>query len=300
MKCTICQTDFTPARSTALYCSPACRVKASRLKDTFNSEVITAPTPPNETTINMNMDALKASLEKPKVNYYIDGEDIADQEYFLTGFAEFDAMSGIPKERISLIYGPEGVGKTTMMYEMVKNLSDQAKILYIDSEAAISQERLAALGTSQDKLHIRRDTLIEDAYDHIIDGLKDYDLIIVDSVTAFTFRAEVEGEATDSNMGRKALILNKLCRILPVLLQRYHCTVILVNQERDSFDGMGKTIPGGRGQTYASSHTVRLSTMAKDRFQRQGEVAGHWVTAEIRKSRFVAPWQKAKFQLFYN
>lgn len=141
--------------------------------------------------------------------------------------------------------------------------------------------------------------MLEDAYTHIVEGVKQYDLIVVDSITALSFRAELENEPGSGNMGIKAKLLNQLCRVLPVLLTKHNCTVIFINQERDSFDGYGKVIPGGKGQLYASSHTIRLSTDAKSRFQKDGEIAGHWVTAELRKSRVSIPFRKTKFKLVY-
>lgn len=298
--CSNCREEFTSTRKTAKFCSPKCRVEYSR-KTTIEKglpDLIRA-------VDKLDADNLRGTPQtgeritiprKKKTGFFID--DVAT-EYFYTGIDEFDAVTGFPKERVSLIYGPEGVGKSTLMYNVIKSLTDQARVLYIDTEAALSPERLSQLEIDVNSLDIRRDQLIEDVYDAVIEGVSEYDLIIVDSLAACTFRAELVGEAADANMGIKPRIINKLCRVLPVLLTREHCTVILVNQERDRFDGMGKSIPGGKGQTYASSLTIRLSTQASDRFQKNKQIAGHWVTAEIRKSRVCAPFQKMKFKIFY-
>lgn len=241
-------------------------------------------------------------MSKPKTwkleDYFGDWAAVKDVEFFSTGFPELDEVAGFPKNMVSLVYGPFGVGKSTLMYKLIQNSPD--KILYIDSEAALNTERLQQLNVDPKRFQVRRVNLIEDAYDLIMESLDEYDLIILDSVSSLSFKAEIEGEASDANMGKKAQIMNKLCRLLPVLIERSNCAVIFVNQERDRFDGMGKTVPGGMGQMYASSHTVRLSTDAKSKFQKNNEIAGHWTTAEVRKTRVKMPWRKTKFQVFYG
>lgn len=226
-------------------------------------------------------------------------------DWITTGIPEFDALTLIPRGRITQIQGPYGVGKTTLCLNMLKGLGDQ-KVLYIDSEAALNPQLLVNLGLRSKNFTLYNESaFIEDIYDLILAAVEHakYDMIIFDSLAATTFRTEAAGAATDANIGQKAKIIGKLMRIIPMELKRTKTALVIINQEREVIGGYVpiKYTPGGMGVLYAASLMVALKTTKGARFPASGPpYKGHAVTAEIIKSKVNEPWRKAEFKLFYR
>lgn len=185
-----------------------------------------------------------------------------------------DSLTRLPKGRITILYGKFGIGKSTLAQLVSAGVT--GRVLYIDTEAALNPERLAKLEIEPDSFHVYREAFIENIYELLTDPktLKEYDLIIWDSVGNTSFRSEVEGEPTDMNIGTKPRIMNKLMRILPNLLRESDTTLLLINQEREGIGTYAANyIPGGKGQMYSASLVVRLTGKYPK------------VNAEITKSR---------------
>ncbi len=219
-------------------------------------------------------------------------------EWLTTGLSEFDALTQIPKGRVTQIQGPYAVGKTTLALNMVAGLKG-VRTLYIDTEASLSPSLLASLEVDPDFFELyNKSAFIEDIYDLIIPAVKskEYDLIIFDSLAACTFRNEAEGIAVDANIGQKAKVVNKLMRILPMELKTSRTALVVINQEREMIGTYRpvKYTPGGMGVVYAASLMLSLKSNKADRF-----VGGQSVTATIIKSKVSEPWRSATFKIRY-
>lgn len=283
MLCPICNDEFEPKRSDAKVCSKdACRKKYQRAKGKTLEEVL----PANDYDYEANLKAFQAMGIEPT-------------EWLSTNTG-LDELTQLPVGRIIEVFGPEGVGKTTLALNLIKGISDK-KILYLDTEGTMDPERMARLELNAQNVHLKKMEYIEDIYDSILENYQAYDLIVVDSVANCSFRTEFEGESADANIGVKARILNKLMRILPHKLRDNKCTLLLINQERQSIGGYMQTIytPGGNGIKYAASMRIRLTTTLGDRFPKGGPFKGQEVTAEIKKSKVSPPYKKGKFKLYY-
>ncbi len=227
--------------------------------------------------------------------------------WLTSGIPEFDALTQIPRGRITQIQGPYAVGKTTLCLNMLKGLRDY-KVLYIDTEAALNPQLLTNLRINPDTFKLWNESaFIEDVYDAVLKAFapdtEPFDLIILDSLAACTFRTEAQGEAADANIGQKAKIVNKLMRIVPMELKRTGTALVVINQEREVIGSYApiKYTPGGMGVIYAASLIVSLKTAKSARFPKTGPpFTGHAVTAEIIKSKVNDPWRKAEFKLYYG
>lgn len=258
-QCLVCNANFEAKRTTAKFCSDVCRVK-------YNRE-----------NLSKAADAAESYLRRPvltaeeRYNMFLD--QLPKTEWIETG-TSLDQVTLIPKDKITLIYGKYGIGKTTLAHLMASKSG--LKTLYIDTEAALTPERLRDLEIDPRDFTTRRVTYMEDVYELLMDDkTMEYDLIVWDSVAGTSFHSEVEGGAFERQMGVKALIMNKLMRILPNKLAKSGTTLVLINQERE---GIGQYepnyVPAGKGQMYSAGLVVRLT--------------GNYpkVKAELKKNRF--------------
>ena len=260
-QCETCGKDFEAKRSTAKYCSDNCRVKAAR-----GGHIIQTEDGPVKASDVIVLD----SYEDRLAGFIKQG--IEPVKFLKTGIYEWDDLiGGIPRGRVTEIYGKEGVGKSTLVLNLLKELKDE-RILYIDTEGAADPRHFTDMGLSPERLTFVQADMVEDIYDQVVANVGKYAAIIVDSVANCSFRTEKEGEAGDANMGVKAKIFNKLMRVVSGKLG--NTALILVNQERLSMGGYVQEVytPGGTGIKYAASLRVRLTTTLRQRFPKGGTV----------------------------
>lgn len=282
--CEYDQVEFE-GRVDAKYCSTKCRVAAGR-------EAM-PPAAPEEEVYDR-----EANLEAFRKM------GLTEVEWITTGIPDFDALTQIPRGRVTQIQGPYAVGKTTLCLNMIRGLKG-LRILYIDTEAALNPDLLIDLEVNSKNFTLYNESaFIEDIYEVILAALvkPKYDMIIFDSLAACTFRTEAANEAADANIGQKARIVGKLMRIAPMELKRTGTALVIINQERETIGGYGpiKYTPGGMGVPYAASLMVALRSNKGARFPKSGPpFKGQTVSAEIIKSKVNTPWRKADFKLYY-
>lgn len=224
--------------------------------------------------------------------------------WITTGIEDFDALTMIPRGRVTQIQGPYGVGKTTLCLNMIKGLKGK-RVLYIDSEASLNPALLVALEIEASTFDLyNKSAFIEDIYDVIIDAAKagKHDMIIFDSLAACTFKVESENEAASHNIGQKAKMVGKLMRVVPMHLKDHDTALVIINQEREMIGTYVpiQYTPGGKGVLYSASLIVGLKSIKSARFPKTGPpFKGHVVTAEILKSKVNTPGRKAAFKLYY-
>lgn len=282
--CQVCQQPILSSKRTgSIYCSDACRVKAARDRAKTIDELIAKLT-------SKGYDARRGS-EVPKV------------EYVSTGIAEIDAITGgFPTKRISEVYGSTSVGKTSLLLKMIASLSKNHKVLFVDVEETYSPEWAKKLGITEDNITVMSPEVLEDIADAVIDGVKLFDVIVIDSVAAMIPRAEIEGEMGEAHMGLKARLMGQFMRKLTTPLFKTNCAVIFINQQRESMElyGAKKFTPGGNALPYAASLRLELKTTKAERIVKNSEVIGHWINVEVTKSKVGTPYQKARFKLLYE
>lgn len=321
----ICEWDQVPfesQRASAKYCSDKCRKAAAR----GAVLPIDGKMPPSSKALDEAMEKADLKLAdvvelegvydkdgKPKIVPYDREANLAafrkmglqEITWITTGIPEFDALTMIPRGRITQIQGPLSVGKTTLCLNMIQGLKGQ-KVLYIDSEAALNPELLADLQLDAKFFDLYNESaFIEDIYEVVLHAVekKKYDMIILDSLASTTFRTEAANQAADANIGQKARIVGKLMRIVPMELKRTNTALVIINQERDLIGSPYPQIytPGGRGVEFAASLMIRLKTTKGARFPSSGPpFKGHTVSVEIIKSKVNTPWRKTEFKLYYK
>jgi len=206
----------------------------------------------------------------------------------------------IPENTMTLIYGNKGVGKSTLALGIAKQVAENSKVLFIDSETGVSPTRLVDLQINPKNFFLRHLEFVEELYELLTsDEVLKYDLVVIDGLGSLGFIAESENSANSANIGVKARILNKMFRLIINRFYDNGVTSIFINHERPMIDGMGHYLPGGQGQLNASSHTLRLYTTSKGRFQKNKKVAGQYINVKVEKSRFISPFQQFKLKLHF-
>jgi recombination protein RecA len=222
-------------------------------------------------------------------------------EYVTSGVPEIDAVTQLPRGRVTEIYGNKGVGKTTLMSICLAAQSKEAKVLYIDTENALNPSRVQALGGDLDRIDVSTEYLFENVAEMVLESLDKYDLIVVDSVAMMISRTESENDFSAHNIGVSAKMAHKWMRKLVGPLGKSNCALVLINQVRKGLDMFTpEYTPGGTAIEYAASLRIRLSTSNKaDRVEKAGVAVGHKVTFELTKSKICPPHQVGKFTLNY-
>lgn len=228
-------------------------------------------------------------------------------EFVPTGLGDLDKLTGgFPRQRITELYGLQGVGKTTLTLMSIAAATKAGlKTLFIDCENGFNPARAKELGVDPTKLAVMPVSLLEEVNDVLLGELAMFDLIIIDSVAAMVPRAEVEGEAGDANVGLKARLMGQLIRKVNAQLGKSKCAVVFINQLRESMEMYAPkyNTTGGNALRFFSSLRIELKTTAKDRIEKtingQKERLGHSVTAVIIKSRICKPYEQVVFDVMY-
>lgn len=225
-------------------------------------------------------------------------------EHITTGVPEIDEITngGFPRGRITEVYGKKSVGKTTLSMYMLKAISQDHKVLFIDAENALNIGRLKEIGADLGNIKYSTTSILEEIGQLIHDNLSKFDVIILDSVAGTITRTEAASEVGDHNVGVKGKVMNSIfSRRLPELVAKTNCALILINQLRDSFSMYGEKqyTPGGKAIEYAASLRIHLNTIKSDLITEGKETVGHRVTASITKSKISQPYRTARFKIMY-
>lgn len=314
INCTVCGNKFEAKRADAKFCSDACRKKAARNAgvnpDTGEILSTSATSELTDKSVAKAVEAM-SKLDKQAYDYEANLKafqkmGIAKVDWLTTGIPELDAFQKIPRGRVTQIQGPYAVGKTTLALNMLSGLKG-VKVFYVDSEASLNPELLADLEVEAKNFTLYNESaFIEDVYDRVLEAAKSakYDLIVIDSLASMTFRTEEEGKSTDRNIGQKALFVNKLMRIVPMILKNTDTALVIINQEREVIGSYvpQKYTPGGTGVSYAASLILALKTIPSWRFPKDaknGLYKGHEIEVTIAKSKVSQPHRKQKIKLYY-
>lgn len=229
-------------------------------------------------------------------------------EFTTTGIQELDdEIKGFPLGRVTEIYGLEGVGKTSLTLQAIAGMqAKKKKVLFLDVENALNADRAKMFGVDLDKLAISTEVTIETISDIVLGYVKDFDLIVIDSLAAMVPQAEYEGEAGEAHMGLKARQMGQFMRKVIKPLADSKCALVFINQQRESLQPFTARYftPGGKAIPYSSSLRIELtSAKSKDKIEQTvggtKTRTGQWITAKVVKSKVGKPYVEARFKLLY-